>query len=173
MRRALVAFIVLAAGCSATRRTEGQWSPGKSLAANPKILLLQVMGREPEACQKVTSALLGMLSQKGYRAVLSTVGQQSGAAAIDQAAKDGFDYVLAGNLTLWGDEVELTVNLFEVSSRQSVATAKHYAHKRPAHVRSRGFHPRARGLLTVQDLRLDAQGLHGRSATLRRFAVRV
>jgi hypothetical protein len=64
---------------------------------------------------------------------VSTAGQESGAAALDHAASDGFDYVLAGNITQWGDEVELTVSLFEVSSRESVASAIHSAHKRPGH----------------------------------------
>jgi len=99
MRRAGVGLLMLTLACTATRRTEGQWIPGKTLSANPRILLLPVIGREPEACQKMTGALLGMLSQKGYRVVVSTTGQESGAAALDHAARDGFDYVLAGNLT--------------------------------------------------------------------------
>jgi hypothetical protein len=130
---AAAAVILGAVACSATRRTDGQWIPGKSLSPNPRILLLPVLGREPEACQKMTGALLGVLSQRGYRVVLSAAGQESGAAALDHAARDGFDYVLAGNLPEWGDDVELTVNLFEVSSRASVASATHHARKRLGH----------------------------------------
>jgi hypothetical protein len=133
MRRAGAVLLLLTLACTATRQTSGQWIPGKSLSANPRILLLQVAGHDPEGCQKVTGALLGVLGQKGYRVVLSGAGQESPAAALDHAAGDGFDYVLAGNLPLWGDEVELSVTLFEVSSRASVASATHHAHKRPGH----------------------------------------
>jgi TolB-like protein len=107
--------------------------PRQELSPNPKILLLPVLGREPEANQKMTGALLGVLSQRGFLVVMSTTGQESAVAALDHAARDGFDYVLAGNLPQWGDEVELAVNLFEVSSRASVASASHHAKKRPGH----------------------------------------
>ncbi|SRR6266540_1070016 len=133
MRRAGVGFLVLAVACTATRQTSGQWIPGKSLTPNPKILLLHVTGKDPEGNQKMTGALLGILGQKGFRVVLSTAGQESPAAALDHAAGDGFDYVLGSNLPLWGDTVELTVTLFEVSSRASVASATHHASKRPGH----------------------------------------
>lgn len=128
----LTISLLLTVGCSATRRTEGQWTAGKSLAPNPKILLLQTTGGEPEGAQKVTSALLSKLSEKNVRAVLSNA-QESSAAAMEHAAADGFDYVLAASITAWGDEVGLTVNLLEVTTRATVATATHHAHKRPGH----------------------------------------
>src|SRR6202035_1762963 len=102
---AAAAVIMGEIACSATRQTSGDWVPGRTLKPSPKILLLPVLGREPEACQKMTGALLGVLSQRGYRVVMSSAGQESGAAALDHAAKEGFDYVLAGNLPEWGDEV--------------------------------------------------------------------
>lgn len=40
---------------------------------------------------------------------------------------------LAGNVTAWGDEVGLTVDLLEVSPRAKVASASYHARKRPGH----------------------------------------
>jgi hypothetical protein len=132
MRGACAALLVLSAACSAWRRTEGQWIPGKSLSADPRILLLPVFLREAEPCQEMTGALLGDLGKKGYKVVGSSAGQESGTASLDRAAKEGFDYVLEGNLTN-GDEAELLVKLYEVSSRELVASATHYAHGRGGH----------------------------------------
>ena len=116
------------------RQTSGGWKTGKSLSANPKILLVPVTGKEPEACQKMTGALLAILNAKGYRVVVSSdSGQETGAAALDHAARDGSDYVLAGSLSKWGDDVELTANLFEVSTREEVASATHFARRRTGH----------------------------------------
>jgi len=134
MRFAALGFLlVLSLGCSATRRTDGQWVAGRTLKASPRVLMLPVAGGDPEGSQKLTSALLATLSGRSFRVVVSTTGPESGASALDHASKDGFDYVLAGNVKRWGDEVELTVTLFDVTSRESVAEASHYAKKRPGH----------------------------------------
>jgi len=132
--------LVCTVGCSsAYRRTEGQWVPGKALSPHSKILLLPVTGRDSEACEMMTGALIGKLSQKGLNVVLSDVKRkQSGAAALSHGLGQGYDYVLEGLLSKWedkssGDEAELTLKLYEVSSGEVVASAVHYDHGRANH----------------------------------------
>lgn len=134
----LVLAALLAVACSAAgRRTEGHWVPGKLLAENPRILLLPVTGSEPDldesARREMTDALFEALNRRGYRVVVSAAGQESGTAALDHAARDGFDYVLTGSIPRWenhvvGDNVaEIVVTLWEVSSHGVVASASHLA----------------------------------------------
>lgn len=135
-----VGALLWAIACtSAWRTTEGGWVLGKALSANPKILLLPVAGRDSEACEAMTAALLAALSKKDYRVTVSSGrAKQSGAAAIEQGIGQGYDYVLEGVLSKWedkpsGDEAELTLKLYEVKSGEVVAAATHFDRGRANH----------------------------------------
>lgn len=135
-----VAAAAIVCGCATTRSTTGQVAPGAKVAPGARVLIMRV----PDVVEKgegtvggsgeaVTAAVRDDLMAHGYPVVTSdksTLPDAFGEAMSLDAA-----YVLRGaiaewqdNATEWSsnpDKVALSLELYEVSTKQLVATGGH------------------------------------------------
>jgi Domain of unknown function (DUF4823) len=137
---ALLAAVLLCA-CSVPRSVkEGGAISGRTIAPTGKVLILSIadgqeQGQSPAvgSGQGMVAALRMALGAHGVP--LSTTSTATLNAGFDEAKKDGFDYVLLCNITLWednatawsgkGDKLSISVQVFDTQSHVLVAAATH------------------------------------------------
>jgi hypothetical protein len=137
----LVLLVALCTGCTAFHRdTSGQWAPGQSLLKNSSLVIVPLVdviepGEGPVGGSGAdfTARIRDNLLSHGVKV---TVGDGSSLKeAFDSAASLGYVYVLRGAITQWEDNATewsgnpdragLSLELYEVESRQLVAAAAH------------------------------------------------
>jgi hypothetical protein len=127
--------------CSVPRSVkEGGTTAGRTIDPAGKVLILSVgdgqeQGQSPAvgSGQGMVAALRMALGTHGVP--LSTTSTATLNAGFDEAKKDGFDYVLLCNITLWednatawsgkGDKLSISVQVFDTQSHALVAAATH------------------------------------------------
>lgn len=137
----ILVLVALISGCvSFQRKTTGQWAPGQSLVQNPSVVIVPLadvveQGEGPVAATgaEFTSAIRDNLLSHGVKVTVA-----DGTAlkdAFDSAATLGYAYVLKGAILQWEDNATewsgkpdragLSLELYNVASRQLVASAAH------------------------------------------------
>lgn len=142
MRYWVVAMAAVAiAGCSVPRSVkEGGPLAGHAVQPQGKVLILairdgQEKGQDPAvgSGQGLSAALRKVLSAHGVP--LSVSSSQSVETGEQEAARDGFQYVMQTTITLWednatawsgnGDKLSISVELYDVRTHQLIAAATH------------------------------------------------
>jgi Domain of unknown function (DUF4823) len=137
----LVVPIALFSGCvSFQRETSGQWALGHSLIQNASVVIAPLVdvvergvGPIGGSGAEFTSSIRDNLLSHGIKLTIA-----DGSAlkdAFDSAASLGYIYVLKGTITQWEDNATewsmnpdragLSLELYDVASRQLVASAAH------------------------------------------------
>lgn len=134
----LVAFIF---GCATfQRKTSGQWAPGQKLVQNPSVVIVPLQdvgekGEEPVGGigAEFTSSIRDNLLSHAIK--VTVADGRALKDAYDSAASLGYIYVLKGAITQWQDNATewsgnpdragLSLELYDVASRQLVASASH------------------------------------------------
>jgi Domain of unknown function (DUF4823) len=136
----LLAAILLCA-CSVPRSVkEGGTIAGTTVAQTGKVLVLNVADGQEQGQPPAVGSGQGMVAAlrkalSAHSVPLSTTSTATLSAGYDEAQKDGFDYVLLCNITLWednatawsgkGDKLSISVQLFDARSHLLVAAATH------------------------------------------------
>lgn len=142
MRQALPGVVVLLMGCSVPRsEPEGRVVAGMTINPSGKVLILSVQDGQEQgqpvakgSGQGMMVALRKALMAKGVP--ISTTDTNALLGGYEEASKLGFDYVLKCTITEWednatawsgkGDKLRISVEIFDVKSRQLVAAGSHY-----------------------------------------------
>ena len=142
MKQFLLLLFLLTTGCSIPRsEPEGGLIQGKTINPSGKVLILAVRdGQEqdqpaaPGSGQGMVNALRKVLMD--HFIPFSTTEHYNNIQGFEEAEKLNFDYVLKCTITLWennatawsgnGDKLKISIEIFDVKSKQLVAIAGHY-----------------------------------------------
>jgi len=143
MRKRLGLFclaLVLTACAMPVHRTSGQFVPGTSLAAEPKVVILAITDgqeRGQDATVGSGGAMVNAIRDRlmGRGIPVQSVQVAELEAGYAEAERLGFNYVLRGAFTNWEDNAtawsgnpdraELALELYAVADRRLAATASH------------------------------------------------
>jgi uncharacterized protein DUF4823 len=138
---ALFVLCLSVAACSVPRsRAEGGPIANHQVVPRAKVLILSIAdGQEqgqkpaPGSGKGMVAALRAVLAAHGVP--LSTTETASVQAGVDEARRNGFDYVLQCAITLWednatawsgnGDKLNISCELYDASSRELIAASTH------------------------------------------------
>lgn len=132
---------IASCGSAPTRNTQGGVLPGMSLSQAPSVLIVAVPdAQHPKdgpvhgSGNVVTVAIRdSLLAHKMKTTVSEATGRDS---ALKEAASSSYSYIIVGNILKWDDHnygwsgipdaAQLSLDLYDVSSRDLVANAKHF-----------------------------------------------
>jgi hypothetical protein len=137
----LVALMFLALSCATpVHQTTGQWVPGMTLVATPKIILIDIADgqeRGQEATKGSGQEMVGALRDRlmGHNIAVQTIQSVEIEKGYEEAARLGFDYVLRGvftnwedNATAWSgnpDRADFTIEIYSVPDKRLAGSASH------------------------------------------------
>jgi hypothetical protein len=142
MKHLVLPLLLLALGCSVPHSIpEGGIVKGQSINPIGKVLILAVQDGQEQGQSPAPGSGRGMVA--ALRTVLmnhsipfTTSDSMTNMQGFEEAQKLNFDYVMKCTITLWednatawsgkGDKLKISVELFDVKSKQLVAVASHY-----------------------------------------------
>jgi hypothetical protein len=130
----MLAAVLVISACSASRTSTVRVLPGRAVTRNSKVLVVQVLdGPRGHVGAATTAALRDSLAAHGVSPFVSDAGGLQ--PAFEEARSLGCQYVLRAEVTHWEDRLTwmsnrpdkatLSVELYEVSSRELVASGTH------------------------------------------------
>jgi len=142
MKRFLVPIFLLSIGCSVPRsRPEGGLVTGQTINAASKVLILSVQDGQEQGQSPAHGSGRGMVASLrkvllNHSVPFSTSENMNTVGGIEEAEKLKFDYVMKCTITLWednatawsgnGDKLKISIEMFDVKTKQLVAVASHY-----------------------------------------------